>query len=48
MVKQNIFTKKKNKIMKKFICDLVYALSFRNLCIGWCNSKLKCDCDCDC
>ncbi len=34
--------------MKRFICDLVYALTFRNLCIGWCNSKLKCDCDCDC
>ena len=27
--------------MKRFICDLVYALTFRNLCIGWCNSKLN-------
>ena len=33
--------------MKKFICDLVYALSFKNLCLGWCNIE-KCNNNCSC
>ena len=34
--------------MKRFICDLVYALSFRNLCFGWCDAKVNCGCNGNC
>ena len=34
--------------MKRFICDLVYVLTFRNICFGWCGKKLKCNCNCNC
>ncbi len=34
--------------IKRFICDLTWALTFRNVCFGWCSSKKCCKGNCDC
>lgn len=30
-----------NNIMNKFICTTIYVLTFKRVCLGWCDKKQK-------
>ena len=30
-----------NNIMKKLICTIIYTLTFKKVCLGWCTKKIK-------
>jgi hypothetical protein len=34
--------------MKKLLCDLVYILTFKNICLGWCKIETSCKCGGNC